>query len=277
MLNKAVLAKGVYLKKVIEDIGIRLLNPMGMIPARAVPHSALIELLRALRPVETEHPLIRVGAKADGGYLVPDDLEGISACFSPGVSTCSDFEKDCADRGMDVFLADRSVDGPATSHPRFHFTPKYVGAFSDDDFMTMSEWMTLAQVDSRSDLLLQMDIEGFEFETIFNMPQEQMNRFRIMVFEFHYLPEMWVRSCFLIMSRVFKKILQTHACVHTHPNNVGGAISRLGIEMPWCMEMTFLRRDRFSKNRLVTTFPHPLDADNTNHKPLVLHESWYKD
>ncbi len=264
------------MKKVIEDIGIRLLNPAGMIPVRAVQRSVLRELLKSLHPVETEHPLIRIGAKADGGYLIPDDLEGISACFSPGVSTCSDFEKDCADRGMDVFLADRSVDGPATSHPRFHFIKKYLGAFSDDDFMTMGEWMTLSQVDRGSDILLQMDIEGFEFETIFNMTQDQMNRFRIMVFEFHYLPEMWARSCFLMMSRVFKKILQTHACVHAHPNNANGAIARLGVELPWCMEMTFLRRDRFRESRLATTFPHPLDADNVSNAPMVLHKSWHE-
>ena len=265
------------MKRAIEEFGIRVLNPVGMIPVRAVQHQEMLALLKALRPVATEHQLIRVGAKRDGGYLVPNDLDGISACFSPGVSTCSDFEKDCADRGMNVFLADRSVEGPATSHPRFHFIKKYLGAFSDDDFMTMGEWMTLSQVDSGSDLLLQMDIEGFEYETIFNMTQEQMSRFRIMTFEFHFLPEMWVRSCFLMMSRVFKKILQTHVCVHLHPNNANGAVCRLDIEMPWCMEMTFLRKDRVRESRAATNFPHPLDADNVYQKSLALHKSWCKD
>lgn len=36
--------------------------------------------------------LIRLGPNGDGGYLVPDDLTGIEACFSPGVCATSEFE-----------------------------------------------------------------------------------------------------------------------------------------------------------------------------------------
>ena len=50
------------------------------------------------------------GPDGDGGYLVPDDLEGIVACFSPGVSNVAGFEKDCALKGMKVFMADASVE-----------------------------------------------------------------------------------------------------------------------------------------------------------------------
>ena len=46
----------------------------------------LKELIKALRPVQTKIRLIRVGGANDGGYLIPDDLEGIAACFSPGVA-----------------------------------------------------------------------------------------------------------------------------------------------------------------------------------------------
>ena len=46
-------------------------------------------------PVKTEHELIRIGGSKDGGYLVPNDLSGIQACFSPGVSDLADFKKIC--------------------------------------------------------------------------------------------------------------------------------------------------------------------------------------
>ena len=36
--------------------------------------------------------LLRIGGDSDGGYLLPDDLENISSCFSPGVSDIFDFE-----------------------------------------------------------------------------------------------------------------------------------------------------------------------------------------
>ncbi len=49
-------------------------------------------LADVLRPFDVGHPLIRIGAFSDGGYLVPSDLQGIKACFSPGVSQQSSFE-----------------------------------------------------------------------------------------------------------------------------------------------------------------------------------------
>ena len=52
----------------------------------------LKELIKALRPVKTKFDLIRIGGANDGGYLIPDDLEGIAACFSPGVADTASFE-----------------------------------------------------------------------------------------------------------------------------------------------------------------------------------------
>lgn len=40
-------------------------------------------------PNEIDVPLIRLGGNSGGGYIIPDDLENISACFSPGVSDIS--------------------------------------------------------------------------------------------------------------------------------------------------------------------------------------------
>ena len=43
------------------------------------------EAIDLMIPTGCSKSLIRVGSKADGGYLVPNHLEGIDACFSPGV------------------------------------------------------------------------------------------------------------------------------------------------------------------------------------------------
>ncbi|MCU0317661.1 MAG: hypothetical protein MUC92_13840 [Fimbriimonadaceae bacterium] len=51
----------------------------------------ILSLIAKLRPIRGQHELIRLGPDEDGGYLVPDDLEGIVACFSPGVNTVSRF------------------------------------------------------------------------------------------------------------------------------------------------------------------------------------------
>jgi len=48
--------------------------------------------LLKIRPFETNHQLIRVGSDYDGGYLIPDDLDQVKYCFSPGVSDNISFE-----------------------------------------------------------------------------------------------------------------------------------------------------------------------------------------
>jgi len=39
------------------------------------------QFFNLVKPVKTNHDLIRVGGQVDGGYLIPDDLEGIETCF----------------------------------------------------------------------------------------------------------------------------------------------------------------------------------------------------
>src|SRR5260370_2178104 len=101
---------------------------------------------------------------------------------------------------MRVFLADRTVAGPAESHPQFRFARKHVGPATSDDFMTMDDWVRRSLPDSRSELLLQMDIEGAEYETLLAMPDDMMRRFRIMVIEFPWLNHLWSKPCFKLAS-----------------------------------------------------------------------------
>ena len=236
----------------------------------------VLALMDALRPVSTDKKMIRLGPKGDGGYLVPDDLRGIEACFSPGVECISGFEKDCADRGIKVFLADRSVDEAAEQHELFSFTKKYVGITSNDDFMTIDDWVAGSLRGSDGELLLQIDVEGYEYEIFMGMSQNLMNRLRIIVAEFHSLNELWNKPFFELISRVFEKIHQTHTCVHIHPNNCCGAVSKGNIEIPLIMEFTFLRNDRINTALPAEVFPHPLDYDNTENPALPLPPCWYR-
>ena len=80
-------------KTVVRDAGLAVgLNITGC-TARA----EVLGLIKSLRPMDCGKKLIRIGGNEDGGYLVPDDLEGIEYCFSPGVSTTVDFETHLAD------------------------------------------------------------------------------------------------------------------------------------------------------------------------------------
>jgi hypothetical protein len=235
------------------------------------------KLLQTLYPYQTEYKLIRLGPLGDGGYLIPDHLDGIEACFSPGVSSISGFELDCINRNMKVFMADKSVERPNwdMSPDKYDFIKKFIGCTNNAEFITMDQWVSSSGVSEASDLLLQMDIEGAEYYAFLNMSDSLMNRFRIMVVEFHSLHDLWNPHYFNLAQTAFEKILQTHICVHIHPNNCCGVHSIFDIDIPRGAEFTFLRKDCVRSMSFVKQFPHPLDSDNTTNAHIPLPKSWY--
>jgi hypothetical protein len=245
-------------------------------PTKVTSSSRIINLLRLLHPIRCSKGLVRLGSEGDGGYLVPDDLEGIVACFSPGVSDNAGFELDLAERGMQIFLADASVGSPPVQHGLFHFRKKFVGATTGGDFLTMEDWVESSMVNEQGDLLLQMDIEGFEYETLLAMPERVIRRFRIIVIEFHFLDRLFSEPSFEIQGKTFEKLLLTHTCLHIHPNNVCGTIRVGQIEIPQMAEYTFLRNDRVSDPVFATEFPHPLDVDNVPGEKVILPQSCFR-
>ena len=262
--------------KPVRDSLVRMAGALGMDVGRRTRTEELRELIRALHPVDPGRELIRLGPDGDGGYLLPDDLDGIEYCFSPGVSTESGFEAALAERGVRVYLADFSVDGPAESHANFSFDKKFLGALSNETFMTLDEWKAGRAPDYDGDLILQMDIEGAEFETLFSASDRLLAQFRIMIIEFHYLQELFNKPFFILASRVFQKLLQTHSVVHIHPNNCCGSIKGSGLEIPRVAEFTFHRNDRLEGKSYRQDFPHPMDRDNTRKQTLALPECWYR-
>jgi len=262
--------------KPLKSAIIDLLSPWGVFPTDATDKRRIEDLLARLQPLMTAPPLVRLGPAGDGGYLVPDDLAGIEACFSPGVGLISGFEKDCADRGLSVYLADASVEHPGALHERFHFVRKFLGVTTDERFMTLDDWVAGSGVRADSDLMLQIDIEGFEYEVLLGASDRLMQRFRIIVAEFHRLDQFWNEAFFGLASRVFEKILQTHACVHIHPNNSSPLLKKGGLAIPPLAEFTFLRRDRLrAPQRYARQFPHPLDSDNTDRPHFALPPCWW--
>jgi hypothetical protein len=260
----------------IKSLVAGMLGVAGKFPTGITPRDELLGLMSRLHPVAPRQPLIRLGPDGDGGYLLPDDLDGIEACFSPGVSLISGFERDCADRRMQVFMADRSVDGPAEAHPNFHFVKKFIGATSQEGFVTLDEWVSQSIRSADSELLLQIDIERYEYEAFLSASDALMRRFRIIVAEFHDLDQMWSQPFFRLAQSTFDKILQTHRCVHLHPNNCCGWLWKDGVMMPRFMEFTFVRKDRLGDIVHRTDFPHALDFDNTSNRTLPLPACWYR-
>ena len=234
--------------------------------------AALADLLR---PIQTEHPLIRIGAFGDGGYLVPDDLRDIALCVSPGVSRQSSFELDMAKRGIPSIMADASVEGPSEEVPGGRFRKAFVGPRTEGETITIEDWIA-EDAPADGDILLQMDIEGAEYPTLSVLPDALWDRIRILVIELHRLPSILLKPAKYEMVRpVFAAIAARFGCVHLNPNNASGSKEVEGVEIPRVVEATFLRWDRATWGEPVTALPHPLDRPHRTDRPAMrLPDAW---
>jgi hypothetical protein len=237
----------------------------------------LRDLISKLRPIVTKYELIRIGAENDGGYLLPDDLDGISVCFSPGVDVNASFEADLRfKKAINSHLADFSVEGPPSGFNPQSFLKKYIGAFDNDQFITIDTWVRgQSEYNLGGDLLLQMDIEGGEYSSILATSSEVLNRFRVIALEIHDIESWGDPAFFRVVEDFFNKLLQNFHIVHNHPNNCCGIVNLNGVYLPRVFEMTLLRKDRADFLGFRNDFPHPLDRPNMKDRPdLLLPAGW---
>lgn len=262
----------------MEPIKYLNLYQNGVYVENATPARRLQQLAHAMRPVTTRSPLIRIGSQHDGGYLVPDDLNGISVCFSPGVEVNSSFELDLLQKtGIGSHLADYSVDGPPANFKPKSFIKKFLGPNNNQVHTTLEAWVkSQVEYQLEQDFLLQMDIEGGEYLTLLATPQELLRRFRIIILEIHYV-ECWAHPLFFnTVEAMFEKVLEDFYVVHNHPNNHGALLNLNGFTVPQFFEVTLLRKDRSPALNYCLDFPHPLDsACYKSRGELVLPPQWY--
>lgn len=247
--------------------------------SRLVPagRSAVREALDLITPWNSGLPLIRVGGDADGGYLIPDALEGIEALFSPGVSSTWDFERFVADKyGIRSFMVDGSVDAPAGLTEFQQFRRIWLGTRSSGDVITLDDWISDSVLSESADLLLQMDIEGSEYGVLNAVRLSTLRRFRIVVVEYHGLD--WMSVAPVLSMRIlpaFRKMSVDFEAVHVHPNNCCGAQNIYGVPIPKVLEVTYLRRDWVFGTPVRARIPHALDRDCVvGNPPLSLPALW---
>lgn len=221
----------------------------------------LQEFFSGFQVIDPGMPLIRIGPSGDGGYLLPDDLAGIAACFSPGVAGEIGFDVDLAGRGIQVHMIDKSVDGLPQAHDLIDFEPLFLGTSTEPGWTTLTDWVE-RRAPGRDDLMLEMDIEGAEWAVLLTTPEATLNRFRILVLELHDLHLLAKRSSLHVVSAVFDKLLVDFDLVHVHQNNHEYPVPYLGFDLYPVVEATFLRKDRETGSRPRTRLEHPEDSAN---------------
>ena len=224
--------------------------------------SQVHQLLRMLRPHQTGLDLIRVGPDHDGGYILPDDFDGVQALFSPGVDDVIGFDHEIADMGIDTHLLDASVEEPSNLRQNMTFSSKFIGPKTEGTFVTMDDWVN-QYAPGTEDLILQMDVEGAEYDVLPTMSDALFNRFRMVIVEYHDLHHAIQPEQYDKIKASWSRFSRTHSVAHVHINNCAQTLALHGLSIPTVVEVTYLRNDRLQcRTGDEASIPHPLDRLN---------------
>jgi hypothetical protein len=215
----------------------------------------------------------RVGGPNDGGYVMLDDLDGIRVCYSLGVGPDVSWDMEMAERGALVLQYDHTVENAPATHPNFcHFK---LGITHDDSLAPdMKRLDTILRENGhvyRDDMLLKVDIEGHEWDSLQVIATSTFGNFRQIVAEFHGMRLLEIESFRERAHRLFSTIRQTHEVIHVHGNNFAGMWIVKGIPLADCLELTFVNRKYHTFVPCNESFPSHLDFPNdANRVDLIM-------
>jgi hypothetical protein len=226
------------------------------------------QLYEELQPVRLANcEMERFGEPNDGGYLMCANLlDEVEAAYSYGISGYDQWGCDISTRfGVRVHQYD-CFDTRTTSCPTgdlaFHAECVAGSTFVDEDgrrFDTMARQF-LRNGDSIRRLVVKMDVEGAEWDSLDALPAEMLARIDQLAIEFHHVHE----ERFIATVRRLKEHFHV---VNIHYNN--HACEAAAAPFPaWAYEVLFVSKRIGQLDPTgVAEVPHPLDERNDPHAP----------
>ena len=232
--------------------------------AGARARQARAALFAELQPVKLRNcELERFGEKNDGGYLLCGNLlKDVESAYSYGISGYDGWGCDVSTRlsvpvhQYDCFnITQPSCPG---GRPAFH-AECVAGKRSHDEegrLFDSLQGQFVRNGDGAKHLVVKMDVEGAEWDSILQTPDEVLGRIDQLVFEFHGV------SYTARYLEVIAKLKRTFEIVHLHFNNY----SCVGAGAPfpaWAYEVTLVNKRLAEVDPAgEVALPNPLDAPN---------------
>lgn len=221
------------------------------------------EFYSLLRPFECGINLVRYGPVQDGGYLMPETTFLWEGIVSPGVGATFAFEESLANSDTKVLLVDGSITQPKNLPSNFFFYKKMITSdICDETQITINKILVDHDLVGKRNLL-QIDIEGAEWEVLGNLAESDLLEFTIIIVEFHDLSSLIDSEVFKQRIRTINRLLKDFFVCHLHINNAGGFYFFNGKRYPVVVECTLVRNNLFTKGKNAK-IPNNQDFPNDN-------------
>lgn len=214
-----------------------------LVVLQANPRAEVETIWRMLTTPQKTVSTLRIGGNEDGGYCIPNSLSEIECFFSPGYGGIKTFEDELALKNIPSYICDGSYQSIDALLGMQYFVQKNIAAYDGRNCVSLQTLIEESKFSRSHNLGLQMDIEGDEYEILDSLETTILQKFQMLLIEFHDLELLVVskRHCEKV-TRVMKKLLETHDLVHVKANNAGGTISFKGSNLPNVIELSFLRK-----------------------------------
>ena len=260
LANQIVHASDAYvgLKSTINDMSSTLIDFSR--PPAGPADQRLLEFARLIRPWTDEGlELVRVGGESDGGYVMANDFD-VAGAISIGIGSDVSWDVDLANRGIHVAMFDPTIRKPANPvpHARFHklgLGPKELGR----SYRSLAQIVDIAGWPVDSDLILKIDIEGDEWQSLVECQPVLLSRFRQVVVEFHDLRRLKGIGSGAVMLAALHRLNETHRVIHVHANNYANLVRLGNYWFVDALEISFMRHDMFKRASRATVVRSTLD------------------
>ena len=257
------------MKKIVK----KFLSKLNLSTYGVVEKKKLLEIINLLRPLDLGYNYIRLGGKTDGSYIVPEILDEIKYCFSAGYGGDCSFEKDLEKHNIKSFLADYSFDAP-TELKNFEYSKKFIKSFSNQKSIDINSWIEKPISLEEKKMILQIDIEGSEYEVLHSISEKNLRRFDILIIEMHNLFMLNNQIFYKYFLSCIEKIKNSFEVFYLQPNNCCGTSNFDGVIFPNILEITFLNKSKVNQKEQFKN--KNLFVKNIDYKEeIILPDYWY--
>ena len=207
---------------------------------------------------------VRIGKKGDGGYVLLNDFDNIKIAYSFGICDDVSFDKELADKNIDVYMYDHTIKNLPYQNPKFHW--KKIGLTGhkkkNDNMETLKELLIENGHIKEKNMILKIDIERSEWSVFNEVSTGILKQFKYIVIEFHF--NNTFASEYI---KVFRKLNKNHQIFHLHCNNCGGITKFDGYNICSSLEISFVIRENNSFLKPTEYFPiNNIDYKNCENK-----------
>jgi FkbM family methyltransferase len=211
---------------------------------------------------------IRLGVNGDGGYVI-GNVSNYDCYVSAGISNEESFSRDFIKKfemnKFNSFAFDGTIDNYPYQYTKdITFIKKNISSYRSKTMANLSQL-----INHYNNIFLKMDIEGCEYDWLLSLTQENLNKFKQIVIEFHGINDDSWGKTYDKKIECLKAISKTHYIIHAHGNTCSGTQNNI----PDVIELTYLRKNYFTENPELNTTKLPiinLDFSNSSNPDYQL-------